>query len=136
MGDSKEELLSYDANCHCGAVRFTVKIPSLDTYDVCDCNCSICVKNGYLLVYPLRKNITWHTPYEELKDYRFASKKWPQKFCGKCGSSVGIDFDNTREQDDLAINIRMFKDMTPEKIKKLKYEFWDGMNELGEPYKV
>jgi hypothetical protein len=45
---------TYDASCHCGAFRYSVAVsPPLDDPDatVMECNCSICVCNGYLFVY-------------------------------------------------------------------------------------
>jgi hypothetical protein len=83
------ELTSYPGNCHCGAVRYTVRIPSLlADHKVTSCNCSICVRNGYLFVYPEREHLTFHAGYDHLHSYRFGAKKKPHKFCPTCGSSV------------------------------------------------
>lgn len=37
-----KELKEYHGNCHCGAVRFSVKIPELK--EVSHCNCSHCTR--------------------------------------------------------------------------------------------
>ena len=51
---------THKANCHCGAVRFTVTLKyPFPKYKINKCNCSICTKNGYLLVYPLRRDVVW-----------------------------------------------------------------------------
>jgi hypothetical protein len=51
---------THKANCHCGAVRFTVTLKyPFPEYKINKCNCSICTKNGYLLVYPPRKDLVW-----------------------------------------------------------------------------
>lgn len=45
---------TYNASCHCGAFRYSVAVsPPLDDSNavVMECNCSICVCNGYLFVY-------------------------------------------------------------------------------------
>jgi hypothetical protein len=45
---------TYDASCHCGAFKYTVTAsPPLDDPNavLMECNCSICVSNGYLLIY-------------------------------------------------------------------------------------
>jgi hypothetical protein len=81
------ELISYDANCHCGAVTFTVKIPTLQNLKVTSCNCSFCTRNGYLMVYPERKNVTFHSGYDNLTSY-FVLHKNLHKFCSTCGSSI------------------------------------------------
>ena len=92
--DPKEEKVWYEANCHCGSVKYKIKLPNLNTHQVNSCNCSICTKNGYMLVYPAPSEVVWHTGYDLLKDYRFGRKKLDHKFCPNCGSSILIDFHN------------------------------------------
>lgn len=55
------------------------------------CNCSICSRNGYLLVYPERSRVHIKSGEEALKDYSFGVRRNLHKFCGKCGSSVFFD---------------------------------------------
>lgn len=71
----------YDANCHCGAVKYKIKLPNLDTHPVNSCNCSICTKlsphtpiilsrqcqtvqNGHMLVYLAPSEVISHTGYD------------------------------------------------------------------------
>lgn len=42
---SRSEPETLEGGCHCGEVRFRVKVPSRKAVD---CNCSICTKKGYL----------------------------------------------------------------------------------------
>ncbi|KZP24972.1 hypothetical protein FIBSPDRAFT_658996, partial [Athelia psychrophila] len=84
-------LETYDGNCHCGAVSFTVRIPSLAEYRVSNCNCSICTRNGHHMVYPERQNVVFHTGLDNLTEYRFGSKLAAHRFCKTCGSSVYVD---------------------------------------------
>lgn len=82
----------YNASCHCGAVQYDVDLsPPLREWKVVSCNCSICSRNGYLLVYPERKYLHVKSGEEALKDYSFGPKKVLHKFCGGCGSSVFFD---------------------------------------------
>ena len=37
---------SYDGSCHCGQVRFRVRLE--DDQEIVDCNCSMCTKKGIL----------------------------------------------------------------------------------------
>ncbi|KAK0622728.1 Mss4-like protein [Immersiella caudata] len=98
-------------SCHCGAVRFKVSHPPLDPQPTCqvpvsNCNCSICQKNGYLAIYPNRKDIEWLSGWDEMKNYRFGSKNRDHKFCGICGSSVCIDFlGNWHVGDVIGVNV-------------------------------
>ena len=101
---TESELVSYPANCHCGAVRYTVPIPSLEEHLVNMCNCSICTHNGYLLVYPPHQKVIFHSGYDHLRLYFFGTKTRAHKFCPTCGSSILIDFSGTG-RDDIAINV-------------------------------
>lgn len=107
QSDSESELTRYYGNCHCGAVTFTFHIPSLEEHDVVECNCSICTCNGYLVVYPERKQVAFHTGYDDLQQYQFGAKRNTHKFCRVCGSSVLIDFNGrtVRGADRLGINV-------------------------------
>lgn len=84
------EFSEHKANCHCGAVRFTFSIsPPLDAYTVVECNCSICQRNGYLLVYPIKENLKLANGSEEsMGSYTFGNKTVKHNFCKECGSSV------------------------------------------------
>ena len=103
------ELTRYSGNCHCGAVTFAFLVPSLDHVKVGNCDCSICTRNGYLCVYPDRKEVAFHTGYDNLRPYLFGEKKMTHKFCPTCGSSVMIDFHGgpcvVEGGDRLAINV-------------------------------
>ena len=51
---------TYNASCHCGAVAYRVTAsPPLDhpASSVSSCNCSICLRNGYLFIYVPSKNV-------------------------------------------------------------------------------
>ena len=104
------DLTQYPANCHCGAVRYNVRIPSLTDHTVNKCNCSICTRNGYLLVYPEQKMVIFHTGYDHLHSYTFGAKRRTHKFCPTCGSSVLIDFNGIYEgKDTLGINVSIYQ---------------------------
>lgn len=83
---------TYNALCHCGTVQYTVTLsPPLANQKVVECNCSICSRNGYLLVYPLREQVVMKSGEEALKSYSFGIKRNHHKFCGRCGSAVFFD---------------------------------------------
>ena len=58
--EDTDERTTHEASCHCGAIQFevTFKYP-FPKYPINTCNCSICTKNGYLLVYPLRRDVVF-----------------------------------------------------------------------------
>lgn len=98
MADSAARLSTYKGNCHCGTVKFTVHIPSLDEHEVLSCNCSICSRNGYLEVRPKPGDFVFHSGYESMTAYSFGSKQFVHKFCSRCGSSVCIDMEGQGEK--------------------------------------
>ncbi|KAB8217862.1 Mss4-like protein [Aspergillus novoparasiticus] len=103
---------TYNANCHCGAVRFSFSLAPLKTIKINRCNCSICTKNSYLLVYPLRKDVVFHRGEDQLAEYRFGNRTKPHKFCPNCGTSVLIDFKESqfeKERGRMAINVGCFR---------------------------
>jgi hypothetical protein len=83
---------THDASCHCGAVQYTVTLsPPLSSQKIGSCNCTICLKNGYLLLYPRRQDVVIHQGEDGLKSHSFGPKQLLHKFCGECGSSVWHD---------------------------------------------
>lgn len=83
---------TYRASCHCATVQYTVLLsPPLPEWKVISCNCSICTRNGYLLVYPSRNQLRIQSGEDFLRDYSFGVKKLLHKFCGRCGSAVFFD---------------------------------------------
>ncbi|OOF94178.1 hypothetical protein ASPCADRAFT_208700 [Aspergillus carbonarius ITEM 5010] len=118
----------HKANCHCGAVRFTVTLsPPLPEYPVMNCNCSICSRNGYLLVYPHPNDFTLEKGEEVLKDHRFNTKQARHRFCGQCGSSCFIQLPDP-DPPFVCVNVRMFEDVDVDKLKLRKEDgrSWQG----------
>lgn len=102
------EKIWYEASCHCGAVKYKVLTGRLEDSTLHQCNCSICTKNGYINTSAKRDDIVFHQGYDNMKNYRFASKKMDHKFCDTCGSSLMIDFNKQLMEmvgDSVAFNV-------------------------------
>ncbi|PMD46638.1 hypothetical protein L207DRAFT_577485 [Hyaloscypha variabilis F] len=98
---------NYDGNCHCGAFKFTVKLPS-KPYHTCDC--SICTKNGYIGMWPIAdEDLTIHQGKGSLTEYQFANKYLTHFFCPTCGSSVMGRTSSPQAGNQNGINMRMLK---------------------------
>ncbi|KAF2171498.1 hypothetical protein M409DRAFT_50931 [Zasmidium cellare ATCC 36951] len=136
---STDQRTTYTANCHCNQIRYTVTLPialaPAGPGKINKCNCSICTKLGYLLVYPKREDVVFEAGCDAfLKDYYFGKKQKPHRFCGGCGSSVLIDFKDAaseRERPFLAMNTRLFKDID---LDEAEYTTFDGRNRLEPAY--
>ena len=104
------EKVWYEASCHCGAVQYKAKVADIEKHQTVSCNCTVCTKNGYLNVYPLREDIVFHQGEDHMKDYHFVGGWKSHKFCPTCGSSLMIDFHNRMREyfgaDVLALNVR------------------------------
>ncbi|KAI0508994.1 glutathione-dependent formaldehyde-activating, GFA [Xylaria bambusicola] len=127
---------TYHANCHCGMITFSVRLPDLASSKVVSCNCSICTKNGYLFVYPKCEDVIFHSGELKMTSYRFGHAKKEHKFCPTCGTSILIDFsqaDREIERQVTAINVRTFVG-AGDLIKDLDLKHVDGKTKLGPAY--
>lgn len=68
--------------CHCGAVRFSVRVEKLEALD---CNCSICRKKGFLHLIVPPEDFRLEKGAEGLTEYRFHTGTARHTFCTKCG---------------------------------------------------
>ncbi|KAH8730464.1 Mss4-like protein [Phaeosphaeriaceae sp. PMI808] len=83
---------TYNASCHCETVKYDVLLsPPLPLWKVVSCDCSICSRNGYLIVYPERSQLRVKSGEEALKAYSFGKNRNLHKFCTQCGSSAFFD---------------------------------------------
>ena len=79
---SKYKSVTYEGGCHCGAVRFQVVV---NNHKVDDCNCSICVKKGFLHLIVTQEQFNLLQGEDVLKTYKFNTGIAQHKFCGICG---------------------------------------------------
>lgn len=81
------ELIPYRGNCHCGAVVYELKLPEIKKVN--QCNCSNCLKKGYLLVYPgAEAEFKILKGEDALTGYRFHTKNVSHKVCFRRGVLV------------------------------------------------
>jgi hypothetical protein len=72
MAEPTPELKTYFGNCHCGAFKFSIKLP--ENTKGMTCNCSICFRKGYKWVFPGAGCFTIEKGEGTLKDYEFGPK--------------------------------------------------------------
>jgi hypothetical protein len=68
--------------CHCGAVRFEVRLRSKRALA---CNCSICAKKGFLGLIVEPEDFRLLSGEDALRSYRFNTGQAEHRFCGTCG---------------------------------------------------
>ena len=112
--------MKYTGSCHCGNVGFNVEA---EIEQVMECNCSICSKLGYLLIFVPESNFTLNTPKENYSSYAFNDKTIDHNFCTNCGCSTfgaGADEDGNTM---IAVNVRCLDELS---LSELKIEPFDG----------
>lgn len=78
-----EAPVTHRGGCHCGAVGFEVEAPR--RLAVLECNCSICVRTGFLHLIVSRDRFRLLTNWQALAEYRFNTGTARHLFCRTCG---------------------------------------------------
>ncbi|KAH8601541.1 Mss4-like protein [Bisporella sp. PMI_857] len=125
----ESQLENYSGNCHCGGFRFDISIPKLESVRVCDC--SNCVRNGFLWISPVHTdNFVVSKGEGSLTTYQFASKTMSYMFCPKCGTSVMAVRHLDNGKDELGVNARALKDIDLSALKEVRYDGVSGKDSL------
>jgi hypothetical protein len=77
------EMSWHRGGCHCGAVQFEVAAP--DNVELIDCNCSMCVKTGFLHLIVPKSRFKLLTSEKNLATYTFNTGAAQHMFCSVCG---------------------------------------------------
>ncbi len=72
----------HDGGCHCGSVRFRVRIEALEALE---CNCSICAKKGFINLIAAPEDFVLVQGEDHLVTYRFNTRTAEHLFCRTCG---------------------------------------------------
>ena len=68
--------------CHCGAVRFRIRLAQKAALE---CNCSICAMKGFINLIATAEDFVLEQGSESLATYRFNTKVAEHLFCKICG---------------------------------------------------
>lgn len=110
----------WPGGCHCGAVRFSVR---LDGLQAIRCNCSICAMKGLLhhIIPPDRFRL--ESGDSSLSTYRFNTRIAEHRFCKRCGVQP---FYRPRSHPDMIdVNLHCLDGGLPE---GLEIRNFDGKN--------
>ena len=92
---------TFEGGCHCGAVRFRVIV---DKYKVDECNCSICLKKGFLHLIVPSESFTLLQGAEVLTTYTFNTGVAKHTFCRICG--IHSFYTPRSHPDGFSVNLR------------------------------
>jgi len=90
-----------EGGCHCGRVRFRVTA-NLDR--ITDCNCSVCVKKGFLHLIVPPEQFQLISGKDDLTTYEFNTKTAKHTFCKYCG--IHPFYVPRSDPDKIDINVR------------------------------
>nr|WP_290223229.1 GFA family protein [Trichocoleus desertorum] len=96
-----QEASTYEGGCHCGAVRFQVRVAR---HEAVDCNCSICLKKGFLHLIVPPEDFTLLAGSEALATYTFNTGTAKHLFCRTCG--IHAFYRPRSHPNDFDVNVR------------------------------
>jgi len=101
---------SKNGTCHCGTVRFTVKLT--EGFDrPRRCNCSLCRMRGAVVVTARHGDLHVTSGQDQLRLYRFNTMKAEHYFCAICG--IYTHHRRRSNPEELSVNVACLEDVSP-----------------------
>jgi hypothetical protein len=114
-------MLICSGGCHCGRVKYEIKIP--EKILVNRCSCSICQKSGYLHLIVPANRFKLICGEEDLLEYRFHTGVARHLFCRVCG--IKSFYVPRSHPESFSVNLNCID--LPDKVDVTVEEF-DGRN--------
>jgi len=98
---------SYQASCHCGAIKF-----SFDSEPITKgvrCNCSFCSKRGTMISLVPGENFKFEAQEDSLGTYQWGKMQAKHHFCKHCGISTFSE--TTRRPGQFIVNLGCVEDV-------------------------
>ena len=111
--------MKYKGSCHCGKVAFDVE-GAID--GALSCNCSICSRNGLLLWFVPRADLTLHTPEDTANTYTFNKHVIEHRFCPACGVEPYAEAAGPDGKPAAAVNLRCIEGLDLSVIPVQQYD--------------
>ena len=96
--------------CHCGAVQFTVTLPT-GLASARRCTCSICRMRGAVAVTGRIDDFRLRTGADKLSTYRFNTGVAEHHFCSVCG--IYTHHKRRSNPDQLGVNVACLEGLSP-----------------------
>lgn len=117
----QDEMVVHRGGCHCGRVHFEVEGPT--NLKVSECNCSVCLKSGFLGLTAPKDRFRLLRGEDCLTTYTFGTEIARHTFCKYCGIKP---FYNPRSHPDgISVNVRC---LDPGTIQSKEIVPFDGQH--------
>lgn len=118
---------THDAACHCGAVRFRVRLS--DGFNTARrCSCSFCRMRGAIAVSAPLDGIEFLTGEDQLSLYQFGTGAAKHYFCKTCG--IYTHHKRRSNPNELGINVACLDGVSPFDFAEI--DVLDGVNHLND----
>ena len=114
------ELKTHTGGCHCGKVRYEVRMDL--SAPVISCNCSMCGRAGTLLAFVPAAQFKLLSGEDALTDYQFNKHVIHHLFCKECGIK-SFARGAGKDGPTVAVNTRCLDDVD---VAKLNVKPFDG----------
>lgn len=112
-------------SCHCGAVRYSVRLDL--TAPTIRCNCTICASSRAWIASIAAADFTLEAGIGTLGSYRFGSGAIAHRFCARCGVKThGLV--GSGAEASVAVCVATL-DLAPEALAALPVVFADGRHD-------
>ena len=102
--------ISHKGSCHCGAVKFTVKLTD-ELNTARRCTCSMCSRRGAVAVSAELKDINFIQGENKLSCYTFGTGVAQHYFCSSCG--IYTHHQRRSNPTQFGINLACLEGQTP-----------------------
>ena len=110
-----------EGGCHCGAVRFRVRVESREALD---CNCSICTKKGFVHFIASRDDFELVQGGDALSTYTFGTGVAKHRFCSVCG--MHPFYVPRSHPDGFDVNVRCLDEVSERGLEGWRIDVFDG----------
>lgn len=114
-------MITHTGGCHCGRVRFEADAPA--RINACECNCSICVKSGFLHLFVSADDFRLLQGEDAIQTYTFNTGVAQHHFCRDCG--VKSFYIPRSHPNGVSVNVHC---LDPETIESIDITPFDGQN--------
>jgi hypothetical protein len=115
----------FEGGCHCGRVRFAVHG---DLATAAICNCSICLKKGFLHLIVPSSDFELISGHDDLTTYSFNTGIAKHHFCSVCGTHPF--YVPRSDPDKIDVNVRCLDGVDLDSLKPASFDGRDWENAM------